>query len=202
MKVVGVAPRTIIRRRISSASSADSAAPLSVGLDARPRPDGPNEEFELGEISKRQGGKVPDPRKIIPRCSFNSASAARTPRSRCAPTPHHRRPRRYSPPGVAYHPRVTAFAKQLEFSGAIPMDGGPNPQRMMEAFLQFQKDRERNLELLAKKVEELRKQAEGNIELVLRASAAACPTQLRNFQLNVWRKMMQKTVVDRYVKLL
>jgi len=46
------------------------------------------------------------------------------------------------------------------------MDGITAP-RLLDAYLSFQKDRDRNGRLLEKRLEDLRKQAEGNIELVV-----------------------------------
>lgn len=178
MKAVGIAPRMLDKKTdivgifgsFCQLLYQSGSMPVIVPMDR-------TEDGDLAmEISKRQGGKIPDLRRIATPMQLQQrlgrmdtvvamrlhagiiAAAAGVP-----------------PLMIAYDPKVTAFAKQLGISGAISMDSGLNPQRMMDAFLQFQKDRERNVRLLAKKVEDLRKQAEGNVELVVTGMGGRMP---------------------------
>jgi len=169
MKAVGIAPKLMDKKTDIIGLFAEfcrllyqsGSMPVLIAMDRK-------EDGDLAmEISKKQGGRIPDLRKVM------------------TPMQLQQRLRRMDsvismrlhggilaagvgipPLMIAYDPKVTAFAKQLGLSGAINMDGITAP-RLLDAYLSFQKDRERNGRLLEKRLEDLRKQAEGNIELVV-----------------------------------
>lgn len=176
MKVVGVAPRPLDKKTDVIGLFGDfcrllyqsGSMPVLIPMDHQ-------EDTELAaEISKRMGGKIPDLRKI-PTPMLLQQRMARMDLvvamrlhagilAALAGIP---------PLMVSYDPKVAAFSKQLGLGSALSMESGITAPRMLDAFLAFQKDRDRNQKLLERKREELRKQAEGNVELVVSAMKGA-----------------------------
>ena len=66
---------------------------------------------------------------------------------------------------ISYDPKVSAFAKMLDFGTQIDIEGLTAP-RLYEHFTAFMKDRERVQKILLRKREELIKLAEVNVEVV------------------------------------
>jgi polysaccharide pyruvyl transferase CsaB len=169
MRTVGIAPRPLDRKTDVAGLFGDfcrllyqsGTMPVLIEMDR-------NEDGELlAEIAKRQGGKIPDIRKV-PTPMQIQARMARMDTvvamrlhagilAACADVP---------PMMVSYDPKVSAFSKLLGLGPALSMDAGITAPRMLEAHLQFQKDRERNVKLLERKRAELTKLAEGNFEVV------------------------------------
>jgi polysaccharide pyruvyl transferase CsaB len=126
------------------------------------------------QISKMQGGKVPDIRKL------RSPSQVQQRMSRMGAVISMRLhggilAASVGVPSfmVSYDPKVTAFAKMLEM-GSAPDINGLTAQRLFENFMAFHKDRERNLKILARKRDELTASARQNIEIV-RESLSMAP---------------------------
>lgn len=170
MKVVGIAPRPLDKKTDVIGLFGDfcrllyqaGSMPVLVTMDR-------NEDVELAqEISKKQGGKIPDLRRVMTpmqmqqRIGRMDAMVAMRLHagilSAMVGVP---------PLMVSYDPKVTAFSKQLGIGTALSMEAGISAPRLLDAFLAFQKDRDRNVKLLEKKRDELKKQAEGNVELVV-----------------------------------
>lgn len=168
MKVVGVAPRPLDRKTDVIGLFGDfcrllyqsGSMPVLITMDQA-------EDSALAqEISKKQGGKIPDLRRVNTPMGIQQrigrmdmVVAMRLHAGILAVNAG------VPPLMVSYDPKVTAFSKQLGIGPSLNMEG-LTPQRLLDSFLQFQKDRERNEKLIARKHEELRKLAEGNIELV------------------------------------
>jgi len=169
MKAVGIAPRLLDRKTDVVGLFAEfcrllyqsGSMPVLIAMDRK-------EDGDLAlEISKKQGGRIPDLRKVMTPMQLqqrlrrmDSVIAMRLHGGILAAGVG------VPPLMVAYDPKVSAFAKQLGLGGAVSMEGITAP-RLLDAYLSFQKDRERNGRLLEKRLEDLRKQAEGNIELVV-----------------------------------
>lgn len=118
------------------------------------------------EISKSQGGKIPDirnlqtPMQVQQRMSrLEVVVAMRLHAGILASTVG------VPPFMVSYDPKVTAFAKLLDLQAA-PSVVGLTPQRLFESFMQFMRDRERNVKLMERKHEELVKLAQSNLEIL------------------------------------
>ncbi len=168
MKSVGISARPIKDRKVDVASLfADfcrmlyqsGSMPVLIEMDRNE--DGPL----ILEISKRQGGKVPDLRKVTTPMQLqgrlarmDALVAMRLHAGILAATVG------IPPVMIGYDPKVNAFAHSLDVGAALPLDG-LSAGRMLEAFLQSQKDRDRNAKIVTRKLEELVKAAEGNIEL-------------------------------------
>jgi len=170
MKVVGVAPRPLDKKADVVGLFGDfcrllyqsGSMPVLITMDKA-------EDGALAEeISKKQGGRIPDLRKIATPMGMQQriarmdmVVALRLHAGILAVNAG------VPPLMVSYDPKVAAFSRQLGLGHSLPMDGNLTPQRLLDAFLQFQKDRERNEKLLVRKRDELRKMAEGNIEMVV-----------------------------------
>jgi N-acetylglucosaminyldiphosphoundecaprenol N-acetyl-beta-D-mannosaminyltransferase len=120
----------------------------------------------IQEISKKQGGKIPDLRKqttpmqLQGRFSrMDAIIAMRLHAGILATTVG------IPPLMVNYDPKVAAFAKMLDIGQALPIEN-LTPQRLFDSFVAFQRDRERNLKIVQRKRDELRKLAEINIQAV------------------------------------
>jgi polysaccharide pyruvyl transferase CsaB len=120
----------------------------------------------IQEISKRQGGKIPDIRKMATpmqlqqrMARMDAIIAMRLHAGILAATVG------VPPLMVSYDPKVTALAKLLDIGAARSMQG-LTAQRLFESFIDMQRERERNLQVLARKQEELSKLARENIELL------------------------------------
>lgn len=118
-------------------------------------------------ISKLQGGKVPDLRKVQTPMQLQqrlarmeSVIAMRLHAGILATT--------VGVPAfmVSYDPKVSSFAKNLGLNTA-PSIEGLSAQRLFENFQMFQRDRERNLQIVERKREEFSKAAKTNVEAVL-----------------------------------
>jgi polysaccharide pyruvyl transferase CsaB len=126
----------------------------------------------ITEISKAQGGKIPDARKLATpmqvqqRLSrMDTVIAMRLHAGILAATVG------IPPFMVSYDPKVTAFAKMLDLASAPPIDG-LSASRLFESFMAFNKDRARNERMLERKREELSKSAAQNLEIMEEAMKA------------------------------
>lgn len=172
MKTVGIAPRAVKEKgrdivglfaEFCRLVYQSGTMPVLIEMDR-------NEDGQLiQEISKRQGGKIPDIKKIATPMQLQQrisrmdlmvamrlhagilASSVGIP-----------------PLMVSYDPKVTDFSKLLEISSALSLEG-LTAARMMDTFAAFQKDRERNVRIMERKREELAGLAQKNIELLKEA---------------------------------
>ncbi|MBN9503002.1 MAG: polysaccharide pyruvyl transferase CsaB [Armatimonadetes bacterium 55-13] len=120
----------------------------------------------ISEISKAQGGKIPDMRKVATPMQLQqrmgrleSVIAMRLHAGILAATMG------VPPFMVSYDPKVTAFAKLLGIQAA-PNVTGLSAQRLFESFMAFMKDREKNEAIMRRKQEEMRQLAQQNIEIL------------------------------------
>ena len=168
MKSVGVAPRPLDKKTDVSGLFGElcrlmyqsGTMPVLVEMDRDE--DGPLIE----EIHKKQGGRIPQIRKLQTPMQFQqrirrveAVVAMRLHAGILAST--------VGVPSlmVAYDPKVAAFAKMLEVAPAVPMEG-LTANRLFDSFTNFMKDRERNVKILEKKREEMVKLAQVNVEIV------------------------------------
>lgn len=133
--------------------------PVLVEMD--PKEDGPL----ILEISKQQGGKIPDIRRLQTPMQLqqrlmrmDSVIAMRLHAGILAATVG------VPPLMVSYDPKVAAFAKLLDI-GAAPAIEGLTAQRLFDRFMEFQRDRERNQATVERKAQEMANLARENIEL-------------------------------------
>jgi len=168
MKTVGVSPKALGKKIDAAGLFGDfcrlvyqsGTMPVLVPLDR-------NEDVPLiQEISKRQGGKIPDLNKItspieIQRrlARMDTVVATRLHAGILAATVA------VPPLMINYDPKVAAFSKILEIANPISIEN-LTAQRLFDAFVSFQKDRERNVRLMQRKRDELSKLARQNVELV------------------------------------
>lgn len=125
------------------------------------------------EISKANGGKIPDLRKLQTPMQvqqrlarMDAVIAMRLHAGVLAATVG------IPPFMVSYDPKVSAFAKLLDLGAAPPMEG-LNAQRLFDLFIDFQRSRERHQKVLEKRSQELRTQAQGNIQVILDSMLSA-----------------------------
>jgi polysaccharide pyruvyl transferase CsaB len=118
------------------------------------------------DISKSQGGKIPDMRRLQTPMQvqqrivrLDSVVAMRLHAGILAATVG------IPPFMVSYDPKVTAFAKLLDLQSA-PSVTGLTPQRLFDSFMQFLQDRERNQKIMERKRPELVKLAEANLDIL------------------------------------
>ncbi len=118
------------------------------------------------EISKQQGGKIPDLRKMQSPMQLqqrlmrmDSLIAMRLHAGVLAATVG------VAPLMVSYDPKVEAFAKLMGL-GFAPSLKGLTSQRLFDRFMEFQKDRETNKKILDRQLAEMTKLARQNIELI------------------------------------
>jgi len=123
----------------------------------------------IQEISKAQGGKIPDLRKLQTPMQLqqrlarmDSVIAMRLHAGILATTVG------IAPLMVSYDPKVSAFAKMLDI-GSAPSIDGLTAQRLYELFITHQQSRERNEKVMARKIVELRRSSMMNIELLEQA---------------------------------
>lgn len=170
MAAVGIAPRPINGNEKQAVELFGSFArllftngfvPVLIEMDSKF--DGPL----LNEISKAQGGKVPEIRRLQTPMQLQgriarleSVVAVRLHAGILATTVN------VPPLMVSYDPKVTAFSKMLDMGSSISIEG-LTAQRLFDQFQTFMKDKERNQRTLARKKEEFIKLAEVNIEAVL-----------------------------------
>ncbi len=126
----------------------------------------------IDAISKRQGGKIPDLRKLQTPMQvqerlrrMEAVVAMRLHAGILAATVG------VPPLMVSYDPKVAAFGKLLELAPPLSMEG-LTPTRMFDAFVAFMKDRDRHAKILDKKRVEMVGLAQQNIEVVLDAVRA------------------------------
>lgn len=117
----------------------------------------------IQEISAKQGGKIPDIRKLTSPVQvqerlarMEAVIAMRLHAGILAATVG------VPPMMISYDPKVDAFARQLGVGNAIPFQGA-NPQKVYEAFTRFMKDRAKHLATVEKKRDEMAKSALDNI---------------------------------------
>jgi polysaccharide pyruvyl transferase WcaK-like protein len=120
----------------------------------------------IQDISKAQGGKIPDLRKLQTpmqaqqrMARLDAVVAMRLHAGILAATVG------VAPFMVSYDPKVTAFAKLLDLQTA-PSVVGLTPQRLFDSFMDFMRDRERNEKVMERKREELVKLAQVNIDIL------------------------------------
>ncbi|CAN5525625.1 polysaccharide pyruvyl transferase CsaB [soil metagenome] len=167
MKTLAILPRPVknvdvagITAELCARAHREGYMPVLIPMDR-------NEDVPLiQKIADRQGGKIPDLRKVVSPfevmnrldrmdlcVSFRLhggilATAAGVP-----------------PLMVSYDPKVSAFARQLGIGNALELEGLTG-QRLGDAFVAFAKDRDRNVRLVEKKREELCKLAQVNVQIV------------------------------------
>jgi polysaccharide pyruvyl transferase CsaB len=121
----------------------------------------------IDEISKKQGGKVPDLRKLTTPMQIQqrigrmeSVVAMRLHAGILAAT--------MNVPSlmVSYDPKVTSYARIMETGNALGLEG-LTATRLLDAFVSFQKDHARNVKIVERKREEQARAAEGNVEAVI-----------------------------------
>ncbi len=171
MKTIGISPRPhgkmtkdLIKAfsELSRMLYTNNYVPVLIELDRNE--DGPM----ILEISKTQGGKIPDIRKLETPMQLQRRMA----RMHCVISMRLHGSILASTVGVppmmlSYDPKVNAFAKQLSLGTAIPVEGLTG-QRIYDNFLSFQKEHDRHVRTMERTVAELRKQAEVNIEVATR----------------------------------
>ena len=120
----------------------------------------------IAEIAKRQGGKIPDLRKMTTPMQLqqrlsrmDSIVAMRLHAGILAATVG------IPPFMINYDPKVAAFSKMMELGTPLSVQG-LTAQRLMDTFTSFQRDRERNGRLVERKRDEMRKLAQLNVELI------------------------------------
>ena len=178
MKSIGLAPRPLDKKTDVSGLFGElcrlmyqsGTMPVLVEMDREE--DGPLIE----EIHKKQGGRIPQIRKLQTPMQFQqrirrveAVVAMRLHAGILAAT--------VGVPSlmVSYDPKVAAFAKLIGIASPLPLEG-LTATRLFDAFTAFMKDKDRNAKILERKSEEMRKLAEVNIEIVreqVRSSAAA-----------------------------
>lgn len=169
MRTVGIAPRPFGKNsKLSVQLWGDLARllfqanvmPVLIEMDSKH--DGPL----IIEISKTQGGKVPDIRRLVTpmqvqgrMARMDTLIAMRLHAGILASTVG------VPPLMVNYDPKVAAFAKMLDLTTPIAMEG-LTAQRLFEHFMAFQKDRDRNIKIMERKRDEFKQLALVNIETV------------------------------------
>jgi polysaccharide pyruvyl transferase CsaB len=179
MTTVGISPRPYGKDRkaicrlfgdLAKLLFQNNMMPVLIEMDRNE--DGPL----IQEIAKTQGGKVPDirrlqtPMQVQQRMArMDSVIAMRLHGGILAATVG------VPPFMISYDPKVAAFAKLMEL-GAAPNVEGLTGQRLFEQFMSFQRDRERNLKILAKKRDELAQLARQNIDIIRESLALPAKT--------------------------
>ncbi len=172
MKTVGLAPRPFGKDKkqvvelfgeVCRLLSQAKMMPVLIEMDRNH--DGPL----IQEISKQQGGRIPDLRKQQTPMQLQGRMARmegiiamRLHAGILATTVG------LAPFMVSYDPKVAAFAKMLDL-GVAPALENLTPQRLFEQFSTFMKDRDRNVKIVVRKREELRKLAEVNVQVIREA---------------------------------
>lgn len=168
MTTVGIAPRphkykkAVVRLFGDLAKLLFQANMMPVLIEMDRNEDGPL----ITEISKVQGGKIPDIRRLqIPQqaqqriARMDALIAMRLHAGILAASVG------VPPFMVSYDPKVAAFAKLMELPFAASVEG-LSAQRLFEQFMAFQKERERNVKIVARKRDEMVNLARQNIDIV------------------------------------
>lgn len=120
----------------------------------------------IQEIAKSQGGKIPELRKLQTPMQLQqrlgrmeALIGMRLHAGILAATVG------IPPLMVSYDPKVTAFAKLLDIGVAPPVQG-LTAGRLYDAFVEHQRFQDRNVKILERRREELRKLAAGNIDIL------------------------------------
>lgn len=168
MKTVGISVRPLDRKTDVASIFGDfcrllyqgGSMPVLIEMDKEE--DGPL----IAEIAKRQGGKIPDLRKMTTPMQLqqrlsrmDSIVAMRLHAGILAATVG------IPPFMINYDPKVAAFSKMMELGTPLSVQG-LTAQRLMDTFTSFQRDRERNGRLVERKRDEMRKLAQLNVELI------------------------------------
>lgn len=118
------------------------------------------------EISKQQGGKIPDLRKMSTPMQLQQrldrmegVIAMRLHAGILAATVG------VPPLMVSYDPKVTAFAKLMDL-GTAPAVNDLSSQRLFDRYMEYRKDHEKNRKNVEAKVAEMTKLARQNVELI------------------------------------
>lgn len=169
MRTVGIAPRPVGKKDKDTVKLFADLSRLLFTANFMPvliEMDRNVDGVLIDEISKMQGGKVPSIKKLSTPMQLqqrlarmDSVIAVRLHAGILAATVG------IPPFMVSYDPKVTAFAKLLDV-GLAPQIEGLTAQRLFDAFVSFQKDRERNAKVVVKKTEELANLARQNVELL------------------------------------
>lgn len=170
MKTVGISPRPFGKDKKSQVQLFGELSRMLFQANYLPvliEMDREHDAPLIIEISKSQGGKVPEIRKLQTPMQLQSRMsrmdaviAMRLHAGILATT--------VGVPAlmVSYDPKVASFAKMLDMGTSVSIEG-LTANRLFESFVQFHKERERNLKILERKRAELRKAAELNVEMVL-----------------------------------
>jgi len=167
MRTIGISPRPFGRnvKKIQQlfadlAKKLYESNMIPVMIEMDQREDGPL----IYEIGKRLGGKVPDirgmatPMMVQQRMArMEAVIAMRLHAGILASSVG------VPPYMISYDPKVTALAKLLELAPAPPIDSLTAP-RLFENFMEFLKDRDRNVRIVERKREELKSAAMVNVE--------------------------------------
>jgi len=168
---VGVAPRPLGKKVDVAAFWAEfcrvlyasGSIPALVPMDREM--DGPL----IQEISNRAGGKIPDLRKVhgpleIQRrlARMESVIAMRLHAGILAATAG------VAPLMVSYDPKVTAFARELNFGAPLEFDG-LTPAKLLDAYKAHARARAHNQTLLMERLAAFRGAAQENVDLVAQA---------------------------------
>ena len=168
MRSVGLSPRPWKGKQNVVALFGETARLLSqanmmpILIEMDRKVDGPL----LQEISKQQGGKIPDLRKqqtpmqLEGRMARMDAIIAMRLHAGILATLVG-----VPPLMVSYDPKVAAFSKLLDIGNALNMEN-LTAQRLFETFMAFQKERERNVKVMQRKRDELRTAAQTNIDVL------------------------------------
>jgi polysaccharide pyruvyl transferase CsaB len=169
MKTVGVAPRNLKGKgkEISSLFGEfckllyqSGSLPVLITMDQVEDP------LLIEEINKKQGGKVPDLRKLNTpmqvqgrMARMDAVVAMRLHAGILAAT--------VAVPAlmINYDPKVQNYARMMEIGNALNLEG-LTATRLLDAFISFQKDRARNSKILERKREEQVTAAQFSIQLI------------------------------------
>ena len=159
MKTVGISARPLDKKTDVATLFGEfcrllyTSGSMPVLIEMDKEEDGPL----IAEIAKKQGGKIPDIRKLTTPMQLqqrflrmDSIVAMRLHAGILATTVG------IPPLMVSYDPKVTAFAKAMDLGTPLSIQG-LTAQRLMDSFTSFQKDRERNARIVERKRDELRK---------------------------------------------
>jgi polysaccharide pyruvyl transferase CsaB len=169
MRTIGIAPRPFGKDTKKAVQIFAELARLLFQANFMPvliEMDRKHDEQLILDVSKQQGGKVPEMRKLQSpvqiqqrMARMDAVIAMRLHAGILAAT--------VAVPSlmIAYDPKVTALAKMLDTGAALPAEN-ITAQRIFDNFQTFYKERERNIKILERKRAELRKLAEVNVEVI------------------------------------